>query len=122
MTLSVNFDRTNLVVTSAIDKARAESTSSTEKLATGRKINNAADDAAGTAVASRFQSQILGLAQGIKNGLDGISLVSTADQALGTLVTLLQRSRELEAQKLNGTLSAADINAIQTNSTELEKH
>lgn len=121
MTLSVNFDRTNLVVTSAIDKARAESTSSTEKLATGRKINNAADDAAGTAVASRFQSQILGLAQGIKNGLDGISLVSTADQALGTLVTLLQRSRELEAQKLNGTLSAADINAIQNEQHGIRK-
>ena len=92
MTLSANFDRINLVVTSATQKARAESSSAAEKLATGKKINNAADDAAGSAIASRFQSQILGLAQGIKNGMDGVSLVTTADQALGTLVTLLQRS------------------------------
>ena len=120
MTFSVNFDRTNLVVASATQKARAESSSAVEKLATGKKINNAADDAAGSAIASRFQSQILGLAQGIKNGMDGVSLVTTADHALGTLVTLLQRSRELEVQKLNGTLSAADISVYKTNRTELE--
>ncbi len=121
MTLTVNFDRTNLVVASASQKARADSSSAIEKLATGEKINNAADDAAGSAIASRFQSQILGLAQGIKNGMDGVSLVSTADQALGTLVTLLQRSRELEVQKLNGTLSAADISAIQNEQNGIRK-
>lgn len=121
MTLSANFDRINLVVTSATQKARAESSSAAEKLATGKKINNAADDAAGSAIASRFQSQILGLAQGIKNGMDGVSLVTTADQALGTLVTLLQRSRELEVQKLNGTLSASDISAIQNEQNGIRK-
>ena len=121
MTLSANFDRINLVVTSATQKARAESSSAAEKLATGKKINNAADDAAGSAIASRFQSQILGLAQGIKNGMDGVSLVTTADQAFGTLVTLLQRSRELEVQKLNGTLSASDISAIQNEQNGIRK-
>ena len=121
MTLSVNFDRTNLVVASATQKARAESSSALEKLATGKKINNAADDAAGSAIASRFQSQILGMAQGIQNGMDGASLVNTADHALGTLVTLLQRSRELEVQKLNGTLSAADISAIQNEQNGIRK-
>ena len=121
MTLSVNFDRINLVVTSATQKARAESSSSVEKLASGKKINNAADDAAGSAIANRFQTQILGLAQGIQNGMDGASLVNTADHALGTLVTLLQRSRELEVQKLNGTLSAADISAIQNEQNGIRK-
>ena len=75
MSLSANFDRINLVTISAAQKARADSSSSVEKLATGKKINNAADDAAGRAIANRFQSQILGLAQGIQNGMDGASLV-----------------------------------------------
>ena len=53
--------------------------------------------------------------------MDGASLVSTADHALGTLVSLLQRSRELEVQKLNGALSTADISAIQNEQNGIRK-
>jgi flagellin len=53
-----------------------------ERLSTGQRINNASDDAAGLAIASRMTSQILGLDKGIRNAADAVSMISTADGAL----------------------------------------
>lgn len=80
-----------------------------ERLSTGRRINSAADDAAGLAISASFTSQIRGMAQGIRNANDGISLAQTAEGALDEVTNMLQRMRELTVQRSNGTYSANDI-------------
>lgn len=86
---------------------------STEKLSSGYKINRAADDAAGLAISEKLRRQIRGLNQGADNIQDGISLVQTADGALGEVVDILQRVRELSIKSYNETNSEDDIAKIQ---------
>lgn len=80
-----------------------------ERLSTGKRINSAADDAAGLAIASSMTAQIRGMQQGIRNANDGISLVQTAEGALDEVTNMLQRMRELTVQRSNGTYSTSDI-------------
>ena len=79
-----------------------------EQLSTGKKINSAADDAAGLAISTRMTSQIIGLEQSIQNANDAISMVNTAEGALDEVTNLLQRMRELALQAANGTTDTAD--------------
>jgi flagellin len=82
---------------------------SMERLSSGKRINSAADDAAGLAIAASFTSQIRGMAQGVRNANDGISLAQTAEGALDEVTNMLQRMRELTVQRSNETYSATDI-------------
>ena len=79
-----------------------------ERLATGKRINSAVDDAAGLAIAARMESQISGLNQAVRNANDAISLVSTAEGALQETTAILQRIRELSIQSAGGAPSNAD--------------
>ena len=85
-----------------------------ERLATGKRINSAADDAAGLAIASKMTSQIRGLDQAVRNGNDAISMLQTADGAMIEVSNMMQRMRELAVQGGNGTLSTADLTALNT--------
>ena len=80
-----------------------------ERLATGRRINSASDDAAGLAIGSKMESQIRGLSQAVRNANDGISMIQTADGAAIEIGDMLQRMRELSVQAQNGTNAAADL-------------
>ena len=82
---------------------------SMERLSSGKRINSAADDAAGLAIAASMTSQIRGMAQGVRNANDGISLAQTAEGALDEVTNMLQRMRELTVQRSNETYSATDI-------------
>ena len=84
-----------------------------EQLSTGRKINTAADDAAGLAISSRMTSQIVGLEQSVQNAHDAISMIQTAESALDEMTNMLLRMRELALQASNGTGSVADRNYLQ---------
>ena len=75
-----------------------------ERLATGKRINSASDDAAGLAIETRMDSQIRGLSQASRNANDGISLLQTADGAASEMSDMLQRMRELSVQAQNGTV------------------
>jgi flagellin len=90
-----------------------------EKLSSGLRINRAADDAAGLAISEKMRSQIRGLAMAERNTMDGISLIQTAEGALGTTHEILQRMRELAVQASNGTLEDQDRNAIQAEIDQL---
>jgi flagellin len=79
-----------------------------EQLSTGKKINTAADDAAGLAISTRMSSQITGLDQSVQNAHDAISMIQTAESALDEVSTMLLRMRELALQASNGTGSSAD--------------
>ena len=92
---------------------------SIERLSSGLRINSAADDAAGLAISQKMQSQINGLNQAQSNAQDGISLLQTAEGALGNTQGILQRMRELAVQAANDTLTASDRANISTEMGQL---
>ena len=79
-----------------------------ERLSTGQRINSASDDAAGLAVSTRMQSQIMGLNAAVRNANDGIGMLNTAEGALVEITTMLQRMRELALQASSGTTDVKD--------------
>jgi flagellin len=92
---------------------------SMNRLSSGYRVNSAADDAAGLSISERMRGQIRGLAQAQLNAGDGISMVQTAEGALGEVHNMLQRTRELAVQYANGSLSTADRTAIQSEVNQL---
>ncbi|WP_313568992.1 flagellin [Acetoanaerobium noterae] len=90
-----------------------------EKLSSGKRINRASDDAAGLAISEKMNAQIRGLKMASRNALDGVSLVQTAEGAMGEIHSMLQRMRELSVQAANGTMSPDDRRAIQDEINQL---
>ncbi len=90
-----------------------------EQLSSGLRINRAADDAAGLAIAEAFRSQVRGTQVAQRNAQDGISLVQTAEGALSETTNILQRMRELAVQAANGTQSDNNRAAIQSEIDQL---
>ena len=89
-----------------------EMSKSMERLASGYRINRAADDAAGLAISEKLRAQIGGVGQAQRNAQDAVSLVQTAEGALNEVHSMLQRVRDLAVQFNNGTLATADKAAI----------
>ena len=85
---------------------------SLERLSSGLRINRAADDAAGLAIAEGFRSVVVGTRMAQRNSQDGVSLVQTAEGALSETTNILQRIRELAVQAANGTQSTANRASI----------
>ena len=111
------------VIASNISALRATSAStmatnalnvSMQRLSTGKRINSAKDDAAGLAIAASMTAQVRGMAQGIRNANDGISMAQTAEGALDEVNNMLQRMRELAVQASNGTYATGDKTNIAT--------
>ncbi|MBU7579883.1 MAG: flagellin FliC [Porphyrobacter sp.] len=92
---------------------------SMERLSSGKRINSAADDAAGLAIVNSMTSQIKGMQQGIRNANDGISLAQTAEGALNEVTNMLQRIRELAVQAGSDTYAESDRDNIQVEVDEL---
>jgi flagellin len=108
---SINSQRRLNQINRSLDK-------SLQRLASGLRINTAADDAAGLAIADGIQSQVRGLTQAIRNAGDGLSVVGTAEGALSTQVDILQRIRELSVQAANDINSQGNRQAIQDEITQ----
>jgi flagellin len=106
---SISSDSLVRVLSGASEKAKA----SMVKLASGRRINSAADDAAGLAVASSLTSQATTLNRSTYNINDGISAGQIADQATSSIGSMATRIAELGAQAANGTLSDSQRASIQ---------
>ena len=94
---------------------------SMEKLSSGLRINNAADDAAGLAISEKMRGQVRGLDQASANSQDAISLIKTAEGALSETHSILQRQRELATQGANDTNTAEDRKNIQDEMDQLGK-
>ena len=96
-----------------------------ERLATGKRINSASDDAAGLAIGERMESQIRGMQQASRNSNDAISMIQTADGAAIEIGEMLQRMRELAVQARNGTNESQDITNLNKEfaqlATEIER-
>jgi len=78
-------------------------TKAMQQLSTGKRINSAADDAAGLAISKRMSQQIRSLNQAVRNAGDAISLIQTAEGATSAITDMLQRMRELAIQAINDT-------------------
>ena len=102
------------ITANALTKNERAMSQAMERLSTGQRINNAGDDAAGLAIASRMTSQINGLNMAVRNANDAISMVQTEDGALIEVTNMLQRMRELAVQSASGTMSSTDRTALHT--------
>ena len=94
---------------------------SMERLASGKRVNGAADDAAGLAIANRLTAEINGLQQSIRNAGDAQAMLGVAEGALEEVHTILLRMRELAVQGATDTLTAADRDMLQLEVEALEK-
>jgi flagellin len=84
-----------------------------ERLSTGLKINSAADDAAGFAIAESMTAQVRGLSMSAKNASDALGLLKVVENASNDVTDMLQRVRELAVQAASGTNSSSDIKNLQ---------
>ncbi|MDY5703906.1 MAG: flagellin [Lachnospiraceae bacterium] len=91
----------------------------TEKLSSGYRINRAADDAAGLAISEKMRSQVRGLDRAATNAQDGVSVVQTAEGALSTVHSMLQRMNELATQAANDTNTTTDRDKIKDEMDQL---
>ncbi|CAD6544541.1 Flagellin 2 [Paraburkholderia kirstenboschensis] len=111
--LGINSNINSLVAQQNLSGSQSALSQAITRLSSGKRINSAADDAAGLAISTRMQTQINGLGQGVSNANDGVSLIQTASSALSSLTSSLQRIRTLAVQASTGTMSSSDQAALQ---------
>ncbi|MBW0448886.1 flagellin [bacterium M00.F.Ca.ET.228.01.1.1] len=111
--LGINSNINSLVAQQNLNGSQSALSQAITRLSSGKRINSAADDAAGLAISTRMQTQINGLGQGVSNANDGVSLIQTASSALSSLTSSLQRIRTLAVQASTGTMSSSDQAALQ---------
>ncbi len=103
MSLMINTNVASLSAQNSMSKAQVDQNEAMERLTTGKRINTAADDSAGLAIANKMTSQVKGLNQAVRNANDGISMLQTAAGGLEESGNILQRMRELSVQSASGT-------------------
>ncbi|TCS42107.1 flagellin [Reinekea marinisedimentorum] len=119
MALVINTNMASLTAQRNLTSSQSDYNTSLERLSSGLRINSAKDDAAGLAISTRFESQITGLDQAVRNANDGVSLAQTAEGALDSMTDNLQRIRELAVQASNSTNSDDDRVALQAEVEQL---
>ena len=118
--ISINTNYGGLFAAKATAQSQNLIDKAMERLSTGKRINYAKDDAAGSAIAVRLTAEIQGLAVASRNAADGQSMLDTAEGALQETQKLLLRLRELAVQSSNGTLTTSDRGALQAEAAQLE--
>ena len=121
MALTVATNTGALMAQAAASSVNKDMEISMERLSTGKRINSAADDAAGVAIASRLTSEIRGTNQAIRNAMDGQALIDTAESAHAEIESILQRMREVAVQAANDTNSTADRTSMATEMSQLKE-
>lgn len=125
MALSVNTNVTSMNAYNQLSKTQDALKTSFARLASGMRINSAADDAAGLGISKSMNAQIRSYAVAERNTNDGISMLQTADGGAEQIHGLLTRMRELAVQASNGSLSANDYTNIdaefQQNLSEIDR-
>ena len=119
MALTVATNTGALMAQAAASSVNKEMEISMERLSTGKRINGAADDAAGVSIASRLSAEVRGTNQAIRNAMDAQSMIDTAEGGHKEVEDILQRMRELAVQAANDTNDSTDRTQIQTEFDEL---
>jgi len=113
MSIVVNTNIGSLNAQRSLAASSRELATAMERLSSGKKINSAADDAAGFAIAERMTAQVRGLNMATKNANDGLAMLSTIENATNDVTDMLQRIRELAVQAANDTNSSTDRQYLQ---------
>ncbi|MBU3003245.1 flagellin [Paraglaciecola arctica] len=108
--------------TSLLQQVQNKQESILEKLASGKRINSAADGAAAQQIIDRLTTQVEGNRQSISNAFDGVSLAQVAEGGLANINQDVNRIRELSVQSGNGLLSDSDRQAIQAEVSQLQEN
>ena len=119
MPLSINTNIASLTAQRAMLNSNSALETSFERLSTGKRINSAADDAAGLAIGKDLESRVSGLNQAIRNVNDGISMVQIAEGALDEVTSILQRMRDLSVQAANDSLTSTERGYLDTEQSKL---
>jgi flagellin len=104
----INHNISAMITQGSLFKVNRDMTRSLERLSTGLRINQAADDAAGLAISEVIRTQVRGGAQAIRNAQDGIAAINIAEGAANEISEVLQRMRELAVQSANDTLTSTE--------------
>jgi flagellin len=112
MALTINTNVVSLNAQRNLNSSQGTLATSLQRLSSGLRVNSAKDDAAGLAIAERFNAQLKGSNVAIRNANDAVSLAQTAEGALGKVGDLLQRMRELAVQSKNATNTTDDRTAL----------
>ena len=116
---SINTNVAAIKARSNLDKVQRDMDTSIARLSSGKRITRAHDDAAGSAIAGRMESQIRGLTQQVRSAKDGQSLVDTQEGSMQEISSILQRMRELAVQAANGSMVSADKDYLNTENIAL---
>ena len=108
MALAIATNNAALQAAAAASSVNRDMETSMARLSSGKRINSAADDAAGVAISSRLSAEIRGTDQAIRNSLDGQALIDTAEGAHKEIENILQRMREVAVQAANDTNNDQD--------------
>jgi flagellin len=108
MALTVNTNIPSLEAQRNVGINNTALATSIQRLSSGLRINNAADDAAGLAIATKFGAQVGGLNQAARNANNAVSLVQTAEGGVNTLTSILQRLRQLAVQASSADNTPSD--------------
>jgi flagellin len=119
MSLVVNTNVASMNAQRSLHTSGRELSTAMERLSTGKKINSAADDAAGFAIAESMTAQIRGLSMAAKNASDGQGLLKVVENATNDVTDILQRVRELAVQAQSGTNSTTDKANLQKEANAL---
>ena len=119
MSLVVNTNVASMNAQRSLASSGKELQTAMERLSTGKRINSAADDAAGFAIAESMTAQIRGLSMASKNASDAIGLLRVVENATNDVTDMLQRIRELAVQAQSGTNSTSDISNLQQEANAL---
>jgi len=119
MSLVVNTNVASMNAQRSLMSSSRELQTAMERLSSGKKINSAADDAAGFAIAESMTAQIRGLSMAAKNANDGLSVLKVIENATNDVTDMLQRIRELAVQAKSGTNSSTDVENLQAEAEAL---
>ena len=119
MALSIFTNASSMASTNALNKSNSMLSTAMERLGTGKRINSAADDAAGLQIASRLQSQSNGMGVAQRNIADATALLQTAEGAFDEVSNIMYRMKDLATQAANDTNTDKDRAAIGSELTEL---
>lgn len=117
--MRINYNVSSIIARNALNNNDKRVAASTQRLSSGYKINSAADDAAGLAIARRMNAQIKSLQEANRSANDGLSALNTADGAMAEMHDILQRMNELAIQSANGTNADSDRTMIQNEIDQL---
>lgn len=119
MPLSINTNIASMTAQRSFLNSNQALETSFERLATGKRINSAVDDAAGLAIGTDLQSRVGGMNQAIRNVNDGISMVQIAEGAYSEVTNILQRMRDLAVQASNGAMTSTEQSYLDTEQSKL---